>query len=120
MSYRVQRVNELIKKELGQIVFKELDLPDKVLLTLTRVQTAANLETARIYVSVFPENSMTKVLSLLNSQIYFFQQLLNKKLKMRPVPKVFFCQEKATVAAGRIDELLEQVKEEPVEKRRSK
>ncbi len=107
---RTQRVNQLIKKELGQIFLRELDFPKNVLVTITRVETSSNLIHSKIYISVLPEDGATQVLQILNGQIYEIQQFLNKRLRMRPIPKINFVEEKVTREAGRIEELLEEIK----------
>lgn len=110
MSKRIQRLNELIKKELGQILLRDFELGETALVTLTRVDTAPDLTSARVYVSVFPEKLSKPILKSLISGIYFWQQKINERLQMRPVPRLFFCQEKETIQAGKIDELLEKTK----------
>lgn len=120
MSIRSQRLNELIKEEIGKILLKEVEFPEGSLVTITRVETAVDLFSARVFVSVFPESFAPPVLRQLAAQIYFLQQKLNRKLLMRPVPRLTFYQEKETGQAGRIEELLEEVKEEPVEKKKKK
>ncbi|MDP3093909.1 MAG: 30S ribosome-binding factor RbfA [bacterium] len=117
MTKRILRLNELIKKELGQIILREIEFPSNVLATITRVETASNLSVARVFLSVFPESFFVQAAKILNSQIYFLQQELNEKLRMRPVPRLIFSQEKETIKAGRIEELLEQVKEKPMLKK---
>ncbi len=112
MSERIPKVNQLIKRELGQILLKEIDFPKNILVTLTRAETSVDLEEAKIYVSVIPENQVSRVLHILKTQVYNLQQKLNKRLRMRPTPRIRFCQEKETSEAGRIEELLEGLKKE--------
>ena len=109
MTRRIQRVSQLIKKELSQLLLKEVDFPEGVLVTITRVETSANLFQAKVYISVMPEEKLSKVLQILDKLIYFLQQRLNKRLKMRPIPRIIFMEEKATAEAGRVEELLEEI-----------
>ncbi|RLC35091.1 MAG: 30S ribosome-binding factor RbfA [Candidatus Nealsonbacteria bacterium] len=110
MSRRIQKVNQLIKKELSQIVLKEMDFLKKVLVTLTRVDTSPDLEQAKVFISVIPEEESQQALETLNKSIYYLQQKLNQRLKMRPVPRIKFMEEKRTKEAGRVEELLEKIK----------
>jgi len=110
MTKRIPRVNKLIKKELSQIILKEVEFPSGVLVTITRVETTSNLGEAKIYVSVMPEYRSSRVSQILNKQIYEIQQGLNKRLKMRPVPRIRFVKELKAKEAGRIEELLEKIK----------
>ena len=107
------RVNQLIKKEISQIILREINFPKDFLVTVTRVETSANLIQAKVYISVLPINKNSQVLEILNHQIYDLQQKLNKRLKMRPIPRIIFVQEKKTQEAGRIEELLEKIHKTP-------
>jgi ribosome-binding factor A len=115
MSRRTQRLNELIKVELGNIFLREVEFPVGSLVTITRVQTAEDLMSVKIFISVFPEKSATPVFRMLNARIYFLQQKLNRKLPIRPVPRIVFYQESEIVAVGRIEQLLEEVKQGSVD-----
>lgn len=112
MSNRIQRVNSLIKNELSQILLKGTDFSKDILVTVTGVETSGNLNQAKVYISVMPENRTSKVLEILDRKIYDFQQELNKHLNMRPIPKIKFVREKKTEEAARVEELLEKIKEE--------
>jgi ribosome-binding factor A len=110
MRERIKKVNQLILKEFSWIIIKEVDFPENVYVTLTKVETSVDLRSTRIYVSVLPETKTKQVLEILNSQIYHLQQKLNKRLNMRPVPKIRFIEERTTVTAGRIEHILENLK----------
>ena len=109
---RIERVDELIKRELGQIILREIDFPEDVLTTITRVETSVDLNQAKVYISVIPQNKISKVLRIFSRLIYDFQQKLNKRLKMRIVPRIKFFEEKKTEEVVRIEELLDKVKNE--------
>lgn len=99
----------MIKKELGQILLREMDFPEGVLVTVTRVETSPNLNQSRIYISVMPEDKAARVLETLEKSVYYLQQKLNKRLKMRPIPRIKFIEERKTEEAGRVEELLEKI-----------
>ncbi|MDO8558848.1 MAG: 30S ribosome-binding factor RbfA [bacterium] len=107
---RLPQVNQLIKKELSQIMLREADFPEGALVTLTRVETSANLIQVKAYISVMPQEMSRDVLKTLRGMVYEFQQKLNGRLKMRPVPRIIFVEEEAVREAGRIEELLEKIK----------
>jgi len=112
MSKRILRVNQLLKKELGQIILKEIDFPKDVLVTITRVETLPDLNESKIFISVFPENKEKEIIGSLVRKIYFLQQKINRRLKMRPLPRLLFLLEEKTAEAGKIEELLEKLKKE--------
>ena len=110
MSKRIEQVNELIQRELGKIILREIDFPQGIMVTLTRVETSVDLGQSKVYVSCFPRGKTKSVLGILNQNIYDIQQRLNKRLKMRIIPKIFFAIERETAEAGRIEEILEKLK----------
>jgi len=112
MSQRIQRVNQLIKKELSQILLKEFDFPKDILVTLTRVKTSIDLNEVKVCVSVIPEREIKKIIKLLNRNLRQIQQKIGERLEMRIIPKIRFVEETKTREAARIDELLEKIKEE--------
>jgi len=111
MNPRIPKVNQLLQEELGAILLKELELPDGVLATVTRVDAWGNLQEAKVYISVMPEASQEDVFAALNRDVYAIQHLLNKRLKMRPVPRIRWVVETKTSEAQRIEELLEKTRE---------
>ena len=110
MSKRVLRVNKLIKEELGRIILQEIEFPKKNLATITRVEVSPNLIQAFVYVSCLGEEK-EMALKILERNVYGLQKRLDKKLKIRPIPKIIFKIERETEKAARIEELLEKIKE---------
>ncbi len=112
MAKRIPQVNQVIKEELSRIILKELECPPGVLVTVTRVETSVDLKQAKAYISVMPEERGKDILLVLNNQIFKLQQRLNQRLNMRPVPRIKFLEEKETVQAGKIEEILEKIKKD--------
>ena len=111
MSKRLQRVNKLLKREISKILLREVDFPGDVLVTVTRVETLNDLKESKVWISVLPETQRARVIKILNRQIYNLQQKINKLLKMRPIPKLKFADEKEVQEADRIEELLGEIKD---------
>ncbi|MEK7578799.1 MAG: ribosome-binding factor A [Patescibacteria group bacterium] len=109
---RAQGFNELIKKELGKIIFNFLDVNTGVLVTITKALTNPNLFTSDVYISVYPSSETKEILDKLNHSIYQIQQLLNKKLEVRPVPKIIFKRDKNPEETDKVEKLLEEIKHE--------
>lgn len=110
MSKRIQRINQLLKEELGQILLKEVDFPKDTLVTITRVEASSDLKQAKVYTSCIPEKEGVKIFQILNKKAFIIQQKINKLLSMKIVPKIKFVEEKETKEAARIEELLEKIK----------
>ncbi len=108
---RALKFDELIKKEVGKIIFHLLDTRPGVLVTVTRVMTNSNLFTAEVFVSIYPSEKAPEVLKKLERLIYEVQQLLNRKLKVRPVPKIIFKYDKNPEEASKIENILKEIEE---------
>ena len=112
---RAKRFNELIKKELGKIIFDFLDVKPGILATITRVDTALDLFTAVVFVSIYPDREAKEIFDKLNRLIYQIQQILNKKLKIRPVPKIIWRHDKNPEEASKVESMLKEVREKEVQ-----
>ncbi|MBU4204954.1 30S ribosome-binding factor RbfA [Patescibacteria group bacterium] len=112
MSKRIERVNSLIQRELGQIIFKEIELPKDILVTLTKVETSIDLANAKVYIAILPSDKAERVLAILNKMVYGLQKTLNRRLRMRPIPKIRFVEEEQNIEAARIEGILEGLKNE--------
>jgi ribosome-binding factor A len=107
ISERTKKLNDLLRDEVGKILKGELDLDNETLITVVRADVSPTLEHATIWVSVFPESEREAVLQKINRQIYPLQQILNKRLSMRPVPKVRFEIDKTEEGVARIERLID-------------
>jgi ribosome-binding factor A len=110
VTTRIPQVNELLKRELADSLLDELDLPEGEFVTVTRVEATGNLQQAKVYISVMPEEQVQGILEFLERHVYQIQQKLNKRLNMRPVPRIQFVQEKKSGEAQNIEALLERIK----------
>ena len=110
MSNRVEKVNSLLEREINNIFLKDFNFPDGVLVTLTYVAATTNLIEAKVYISIYPENRAGEVMKFLGRAVYVIQKKVNKRLKMRPIPKIIFVFDKQGAKAGRVEELLSQLK----------
>lgn len=107
--HRKEKINGLIRDEVGKILHCNLDLDFDALITVTRAVVSEDLNHVRVYVSVFPSKFAKESLEEINKSIYFFQQQLNKSLKMRPVPKIFFVLDETEEKAVEVEKLIKKV-----------
>lgn len=112
MSKRILKINELLKRQLGQLFLKEVEFPKDVLVTITRVETSSDLRVAVVYVSAMPYSASERVQEILSYCIFDLQQEINKRLRTRPIPKIIFREEKEVEQAAVIEELMEKIEKE--------
>jgi len=109
---RIDKVNSLLEREISQIILRELFFPQNILVTLTHVEATGNLIEAKAYVSVYPEEKFEEAMRILKREVAGIQKEINKKLNMRPIPKIIFVKDTDAGKAGRVQELLNQLKNE--------
>lgn len=86
---RHERVSELIRKELGEIILRDLEFSGAIM-TILEVDVTKKLDYARVHVSVIPSKKSEDVLNILNSQRRDLQGKLLRKINIRPMPEVQF------------------------------
>lgn len=111
MNNRIEKVNSLLSQEIGKIILKDFNF-EGAMVTLTHVDATANLIEAKVYISVFPEDKGDEVFKILNREVYDIQQKINKKLNMRPIPRIIFVKDEKIEEAAKIEELLGKLKKE--------
>jgi len=106
MSFRIQKVNSLIKKEIGEIFTCELDMKPAVFLTVAKVDTTKDLRYTHIFVSVFPEKESNYVEVTLKNEKNNIQKKLNKRLQIKILPKITFKLDTTEAEADKIEKIL--------------
>jgi ribosome-binding factor A len=92
MTYRIARVNSLIRQEISQLLQREVKDPRLGnFVTITEVFTSADLKHAKVFIShVGSEKEKQETLNALASASGFFRRELAKYLKLRYVPELHF------------------------------
>jgi ribosome-binding factor A len=92
MNRRMGRVNGLLREELSQLILRELKDPRVAsFVTITEVDTAPDLGTAKVYVSVMaPAEEQTDVMRGLRSAEGFLKASLRTRIQLRKIPTLTF------------------------------
>ena len=92
MAHRIERVNNLIRRELSELIQRELRDPRlDSFVAVTEVKTSADLRHAKIYVScISGKQEEKKTLEVLDSASGFLRTELAKKLRLRRTPELSF------------------------------
>ena len=104
-SYRTERANELIRRELVLLLKQETKDPRLKQVVVTDVVVSRDLTSAKVFFSV-DENSHKIVASLLTKAGGFFRSSLSKTLDLRHTPTLSFIYDTTPNTGARIDDLL--------------
>jgi ribosome-binding factor A len=110
---RLQRVNQLIREEISHLIQRELKDPRLGFVTVTEVDVAKDLRTAKVYVSVLgSETQWQSSLQALESARGFIRSWLLPRLRLRSVPHLTFHPDRSMAHAAHIQTVLEGLKSE--------
>jgi len=104
-SYRVERVNELIRRELVTLLKTATKDPRFQAVSVTDVLSSRDLSSAKVFYTV-PESEQTTVEPLLNKASGFFRSRLSKTLDLRHTPALKFIFDPAPNTGAKIEDLL--------------
>jgi ribosome-binding factor A len=108
---RSQRVGDLLRKEIADIIIYRLKDPRIGFITVTGVDVTDDIKLARVYVSIFQEGERKTTLEVLNSAKSFVRSELSKRLRMKFIPSIEFRLDTSIEYGNKIEELLKEIEE---------
>jgi ribosome-binding factor A len=107
--YRPERIAELLKEEISEIINYELNDPRIQPSVISHVKVSSDLQHARVYVSLTgsPE-TIDQTVKALNHAAEYVRHQLYSRLYLRVVPRLTFTYDDSLEAAARIEQLLAQ------------
>src|SRR5580704_13688228 len=90
-SLRLQRVQELLKRELGEIVRREIPVGSAGLITVNDVRITSDLQSATVYIGILGnEEQKKKALTELEQHRKRIQGLIGKAVVLKYTPQLRF------------------------------
>jgi ribosome-binding factor A len=107
---RMVRVNELLKRELSQLVEREICRDFDCLVTVTAVETAPNLQHATVYVSVYGGSEQKRaVMARLHAARADFQHDIARSVTLKYTPVLHFQLDETGEEADHIMKILREL-----------
>lgn len=105
---RVGKIQNLLREVTADIVARTVPFPDGLLVTVTRTAVSDDLYYATVFVSVLAPDAAAEhaALDQLHRATGAIQYALNRKLRMRPVPRITFDVDQGEKRRERIEKLL--------------
>ena len=103
---RIGRINEEIMRELSTAIRSLKDPRVQGMITITGVDTASDLRTAKVYVSVYDKANSKDVLKGLKSAGGFLRRHLGATLQLRYTPELVFVEDHAIEHGMKIFDIL--------------
>ena len=106
MGYRKNKVTSLLHHLVAPEIAKLL--PDAII-TVTRVETSADIRHATVFISVFPEKNEQQILRALTQHCKKLNRKLFTRLAMKIPPAIVFQIDRQEQQQRRIEKLLREV-----------
>lgn len=110
---RADRVGELVKHEISDILRKEAKDPGIGEVTITRVKVSDDLRSAQVYFGVLDRTAeIEQVEEGLQRASGYIHRLLGKRLRLKYIPKPIFIFDRNLDYSFRISEILREIDKE--------
>lgn len=89
MTARTDRIDQLLRQEIGEILARDIQDPRIGFVTITDVETAPDLSTARVWVSVIGQpEEREQTIRALQRAMPFVRHELGSRVRLRRIPEL--------------------------------
>ena len=107
---RLVRLNEQFRREIAEILRRDVRDPRVGDVTVTAVEVTSDLWLARVYVSVpGDDKDRAEALKGLEAASSFIRRVLGGSLSIRRVPELRFVEDQMLAQANRVEEILQEI-----------
>jgi len=107
---RPERVADILREEISQIVGYELEDPRLTTVSVTDVRLSGNLKAARVYVTIVGDEEEHRLaLTALRRAAPYVRKQLGLSLNLPRTPEIHFVRDRVEEQGERVDKLLEEI-----------
>jgi ribosome-binding factor A len=104
---RSERVAGQIRRELAQLIQKEISDPDIGFIGLSDVEVTRDLAHAKVFITVFEAERAAATIKALKSHAKFLRHRLSQEMRIRSVPELHFHHDASVETGQKMDRLIE-------------
>ena len=109
-SLRLQRVRELLKRQIGEVIRREFQVSEAGLITVNDVDVAGDLKSATVYISILGNPEQQKRgFQILNEHRVRIQGLVGKAVVLKYTPTLKFVFDDSIVRGNRVLQIIEEL-----------
>ena len=118
-SVRLQRVRELLKREIGEAIRREIPVSEAGLVTVNDVDVASDLHTAVVFISILGNAEQQKRgIALLNQHRLRIQSMVAHSVILKYTPKLRFIMDDSVVRGNRVMQIFDELEKDRQTRRR--
>ncbi len=109
-SLRLQRVRELLKREIGEVIRREIPVGEAGLISVNDVQVSSDLHSATVYVGILGSAEQQKRgLARLHHQRKRIQVLLGRAVVLKYTPQLRFLIDESVEQGNRVLQIIDEL-----------
>ena len=109
-SLRLQRVRELLKREIGEAIRREFHVSEAGLITVNDVDVAGDLKSATVFISILGNPDQQKRgFQLLNEHRTRIQGFIGKAVVMKYTPRLKFAFDDSILRGNRVLQIIDEL-----------
>lgn len=108
-GYRIGRINDDIKQELAAMLPTLKDPRVRGIISITRVDTTADLRYCKVYVSALEQESIGQVIKGLKSAAGYLRRELGHRMSLRYTPELQFIPDDSIDRGSRLIHMMEEL-----------
>jgi ribosome-binding factor A len=110
MTHRLERVNELLKQALAEVIRRELPLSEAGLISVNEVKVTTDLHTAAVYLSILGDDLQQKRgADLLRQHRKLIQQRMGQAVVLKYTPQLRFILDDSIARGNRVLAIIEEL-----------
>jgi ribosome-binding factor A len=111
---RAERVADLLKEEISQLLCTEVKDPHIGFITITDVELSKDLQLAKVFYTILgDERQLSESSDALQRVLPFIKRQLGKRLRLRFIPDILFRYDHSLDYGSKIDTILDQLHTTP-------
>lgn len=112
-SVRLQKVSQLLKREIGEVLRRTLPVTEVGLVSVNEVEVAGDLQTAKVFVSVLGNADQKKLAQrlLIKSRTHV-QAQIGRDLALKFTPVLTFVLDDSIAKGNRVLEIMDELEQE--------
>jgi ribosome-binding factor A len=109
MSYKIDRIESSMVKEVSYILMTEVKDPNVKFVTVTAAKVTSDLSYAKIYVTVLNKEYTKDTLKALNNAKGFIRNELKERMDIRNIPELEFVYDESIEYGNKIEKIIEYI-----------
>jgi ribosome-binding factor A len=110
MSVRQERVRELLKRQIGEVIRREFPVEEVGVITVNEVGVSNDLHSATVFVGIIgSESQRKKALNVLHKDRKRLQTLVGREVILKYTPQLKFVADESAVHATRVLAIIDEI-----------